>query len=146
MLKKCIECGVFFGAESDDEVKCKKCKLSLHKFRSSGDEAYDKYLLTRELVYENPDISPDGIVDLMRDLGKEITRQEIMAYVREGKLELASVTTGRHCQECGVKIERGKICKRCENKKEVEKLNQQSTSDSPTETESKSRVGMHIKK
>ena len=147
MLKKCIDCGVFFGAESEDDVKCKKCKLSLHKFKSSGDEAYDKYLLTRELVYENPDISPDGIVELMRDFGKEITRNEIMAYVREGKLTLASITNGRHCQECGVKIDSGKICKRCENKKEVDKLNQTATKETdstPKVTQPKS--GMHIKK
>ncbi len=146
MLKKCIDCGVFFGTESDEDVKCKKCKLSLSRFKSSGDEAYDKYLLTREIVYENPDISPEGIIDIMRDMDKPITRLEIMTYVREGKLALASVTEGAHCRECGVKITKGNICTRCENKKEVEKMNQNASAKSTSDTPEKPRAGMHIKK
>jgi len=147
MLKKCSQCGVFFGAESDDEVKCKKCRLSLQKFKSSGDEAYDKYLLTRELVYENPDISPDGIIEIMKDLGKPITRREIMGYVKEGKLTIASITDGRHCRECGVKIDSGKICKRCENKQEVAKINKNvETQSSSSDDGERSKAGMHIKK
>ena len=147
MLKKCISCGVFFGAESDDDVECKKCKLSLHKFKSSGDEAYDKYLLTRELVYENPDISPQGIVDIMKDMGKNITRLEIMTYVKEGRLTIASITEGKHCRECGVKIESGKICKRCENKKEVDKINKEANShDHDHDHEEKHKAGMHTKR
>jgi len=147
MLKKCIECGVFFGAESDEDEKCKKCLLSLHKFKSSGDEAYDKYLLTREIVYENPDISPEGIIEIMKDMGKPITRKEIMGYVNEGKLAIASITEGKHCGECGVKIEKGRICKRCENKKEVEKINKQAEEHSDASSDNGSRKsGMHIKR
>lgn len=147
MLKKCISCGIFFGAESDDDVECKRCKLSLQKFKSSGDEAYDKYLLTRELVYENPDISPQGIIDIMKDMGKSITRQEIMTYVNEGRLTIASISDGKHCRECGVKIESGTICKRCENRKEVDKINQSANKKSKDhDQEPKAKVGMHTKR
>lgn len=147
MLKKCISCGIFFGAETDEDVECKKCKLSLHKFKSSGDEAYDKYLLTRELVYENPDISPQGIIDIMKDMGKTITRHEIMTYVKEGRLTIASITDGKHCRECGVKIDSGKICKRCENKKEVDKINKEAAGkNEEVLNENERRKGMHIKR
>lgn len=144
MLKKCVECGVLFGAESEEDEKCKKCRLSLKKFKSSGDEAYDKYLLAREIVYENPDISPEGIIQIMKDMGKDITRREIMGYVNEGKLALMSITEGLHCRECGVKITTGKLCKRCENKKEVDRINK-SVANSATSSE-KPKAGMHIKK
>lgn len=146
MLKKCIECGVFFGPESDEDVKCKKCRLSLKKFKSSGDESYDKYLLTREIVYENPDISPEGIIEIMRDMDKPITRREIMGYVNEGKLALMSITEGNHCRECGVKIGTGKFCKRCENKKEVDKMNKKAASNSKTSDSERTKAGMHIKR
>lgn len=146
MLTKCEECGKLFGAENG-EVQCSSCRLSRRDFKSSGDVEVDKFNITRDLVYDNPDISPEGIVELMLDLGYEIRVREIMRYVAEGRLNLASITDGNHCNHCGTRITRGKLCDRCQLKKDQEKVKQNLSKKIDEENNQTSKgVKMHIRK
>lgn len=120
MLKKCDNCGRFFGDENGSNV-CNACKLSTKKFKSTGDVERDKFVTTRDLVYDNPDISPQGIIDIMAEMGLEITLREIMKYVDEGRLSLNTVKDGDHCISCGTKVAFGKYCDRCRLKQEQQK-------------------------
>lgn len=146
MLLKCEECGKLFGAENG-ETKCSSCRLSRKSFKSSGNLEVDKFNITRELVYDNPDISPEGIVELMEDLGYDIKLREIMKYVADGRLNLASLTEGNHCNHCGTKIGRGKLCDRCQAKKDQEKVKQNLSRKIDEEKNQTSRgIKMHLKK
>lgn len=125
MLKKCEQCGRFFG-DGDQYTLCSSCRLSTKTFKSSGDAERDKFVLTRDLVYDNPDISPQGIIEILAEMGVEITLREIMKYVDEGRLVLNTVKEGNHCLSCGTKIGFGKYCDRCRLKKEQQKATESS--------------------
>ena len=117
MLKKCEQCGRFFG-DDESQTVCTACRLSTRKFKSTGDIERDKFTLTRDLVYDNPDISPQGIIEILADMGVDITVKEILRYVEEGRLMLNTEKIGNHCLGCGTKIGFGKYCDRCRLKKE----------------------------
>ena len=139
MLKKCEQCGRFFGDDNGGDV-CNACKLSTRKFKSSGDLERDKFTVTKELVYDNPDISPQGIIDIMADMGIDITLREIMKYVDEGRLTLNTEKVGNHCRNCGTKIGFGKFCDRCRLKMEGLK----SSDSKHSNDDDRNRIKMHI--
>lgn len=139
MLVKCEKCGRFFGTEGKETV-CNACKLSTRDFKSSGDPERDKFLAARNVVYDNPDISPQGIIDILEEMGIEITVKEIMKYVDEGRLTLNTEKIGNHCLRCGTKIGFGKYCDRCRVKMET-----QQQLESAQENREK-KAGMHIKR
>lgn len=138
MLKKCEKCGRFFGDE--DHTVCSACRLSKRHFKSTGDMERDKFVAARDIVYDNPDISPQGIIDIMEEMGIEITIREILKYVDEGRLSLNTIKEGNHCQRCGTRVNFGKYCDRCRIKMEVS--GQDSThNDEPD----KPKIKMHTK-
>ncbi|MCA0384092.1 MAG: hypothetical protein LCH34_00695 [Firmicutes bacterium] len=139
MLKKCEKCGRFFGDEG--QTVCSACRMSSKGFKSTGDPERDKFVMTRDIVYENPDISPQGIIDIMSDMGVEITIREIMKYVDEGRLSLNTVKDGNHCQRCGTRISFGKYCDRCRFK-----LEQQNKMEGGHDDDDKPRIKMHTSK
>lgn len=139
MLKKCEKCGRFFG--DDGNTICNACRLSTRHFKSTGDLERDKFVATRDLVYENPDISPQGIIDILEESGIEITLREILKYVDEGRLTLSTMKEGNHCQRCGTRINFGKYCDRCRIKIEQEK----SHSDHHDDHDDKPKIKMHTK-
>ena len=138
MLKKCEKCGRFFGDESGENI-CSSCKLSGTKFKSTGNIERDKFVCARDLVYDNPDISPQGIIEFMADLGIDITIREIMKYVDEGRLSLNTTKEGNHCLKCGTKIGFGKYCDRCRIRMEQDGNNNQAS-----DSDNSNRVKMHI--
>ncbi len=140
MLKKCEKCGRFFGDEDSNSV-CTACRLSTRSFKSTGDPERDKFTATRELVYDNPDISPQGIIEIMEEMGFTITIREIMKYVNEGRLSLNTEKNGNHCLSCGTKIGFGKYCDRCRMK--IEGLKTSDSSESHHDDD-KNRIKMHI--
>ena len=140
MLKKCEKCGRFFGDEDSNNI-CTACRLSTRNFKSTGDPERDKFTATRDLVYDNPDISPQGIIDIMEEMGMTITIREIMKYVDEGRLSLNTAKVGNHCLGCGTKIAFGKYCDRCRVKMEGQKMTENLNSH---QDDDKNRVKMHI--
>jgi len=137
MLKKCENCGRFFGDEN--ETLCSSCRNTNLKFKSTGDPERDKFVAARDVVYENPDISPQGIVDLLEENGIEITTREILKYVDEGRLSLNTIKEGNHCERCGTKISIGKYCDRCRVKMEL-------ASDIKEQNDNKGKIKMHTSK
>lgn len=141
MLIKCEKCGRFFG--DDGNTLCSSCRITTRKFKSSGDPERDKFLMARDLVYDNPDISPQGIIDLMAEMGMDITIREILKYVDEGRLTLNTIREGNHCQRCGTKIGFGKYCDRCRFRIEQEGG---VANNNASDTDTSGRVKMHISK
>ena len=138
MLKKCEKCGRFFGDDTGGNI-CSACKLSNTKFKTTGNIERDKFICARDLVYDNPDISPQGIIEYMADLGIDITLREIMKYVDEGRLSLNTIKEGNHCIKCGTKIGFGKYCDRCRIRLEHEGNSVHNSDD-----EQSNRIKMHI--
>lgn len=142
MLRKCEQCGRFFGDEGDSKI-CSACRLSTRNFKSTGDPERDKFQATRDAVYDNPDISPQGIIDLLAEMGIEITVRQIMKYVDEGRLSLNTDKVGNHCLGCGKKIGFGKYCDRCRLKQE---MNSSSDDSSKDDEDDSHKIRMHIKR
>ncbi|MBE0451554.1 MAG: hypothetical protein IBX70_12015 [Clostridia bacterium] len=143
MLKKCEKCGRFFGDEIGGNV-CTACRLSTRNFKSSGDPERDKYTAARELVYDNPDISPQGIIDIMLEMGIDISLRDIMKYVDEGRLTLNTAKVGNHCYSCGTKIAVGKYCERCRTKQDLQKRAEKSNEKPVNDFHTEHKVKMHI--
>lgn len=116
-LKKCANCGVFFGGDGDT---CSKCKSPGGvKAVITGDTEHDKFTNARALVYEQPHITPDELVKALKEMGIRITIAEIMTYVREGRFSLVTEGGGSYCLSCGKRIMIGSMCKECSDKLEV---------------------------
>lgn len=118
MLKKCESCGKFFGA-SDDGVKlCASCaEGEITGLKHIKDPKEQRFVVARNIVYENPDISPENLVKEMKDRGIEISIKEIMGYVREGRLTLKNANPNDNfCEDCGKRILSGRRCPSCTRK------------------------------
>ncbi len=121
-LKKCEKCGVFFGAESD-EALCKNCRTpNKTKAVITGDVEYDRYINSRNIVFDNPHISPENLVEAVREKGIDITIDHVIKYILEGKLTLETGFVGAYCIKCGAKINEGTICSHCEMKMKFEEV------------------------
>ena len=117
-LKKCSNCGVFFGTENGEDL-CKNCRSPIgKKIVLTGDVEHDKFTNARALVYEQPNISPEELVKHMKGIGIKISIKEIMRYVNEGRLALTSDDGGSYCSSCGKKIMIGSMCSDCTDKLE----------------------------
>ncbi len=131
MLKQCEKCGVFFGADDDSQVLCGSCRMTETNSRIKGVSIEDtKYQEAKEIVRENPDISPERLIKEMDEIGYKLTLREIMDYVKQGKMTLKSVANGIFCEECGKRILSGRLCPKC-----TKKLEEKITGPVPTPTE-----------
>lgn len=139
-LKKCENCGKFFGQEGDESL-CHACSHpSGKKTVLTGDIEHDKFTNARAAVYEMPHLSPKELVDELANRGVDITVREILNYVTEGRLTLVTIDGGTYCSSCGNQISIGTMCSNCSDKldkfrKPVEK---------PKAPE-KPKAGMHTK-
>ncbi len=119
MLKQCEKCGVFFGADDASQVMCESCQVSKVNSRiKSGSVEELKYQEAKEIVRENPDISPEKLIKEMNEIGFKLTLREIMDYVKQGRMTLKGATDGVFCEECGKKILSGRLCPTCTKKLE----------------------------
>ena len=72
----------------------------------------------------------------------EVDIKEIYRYVRENRLRLVKSDTGLFCESCGVPISQGTVCEKCGNKlsedikKEIDKIRQNRTQNSPKNQDS----------
>lgn len=114
MLKQCETCKKFFGADSDEVKHCAACLQG----ESTGlghisDPREQRFFVARNIVYENPDISPEKLVKQMKEQNIEITIKEIMEYVKEGRLTLKNADVNMLCEDCGKRILSGRKCPAC---------------------------------
>ncbi len=117
MLIKCEECGKFFGGANSSDSICTSCKEGQKTgLKHIKDPKEQRFVTARNLVYENPDISPEALVNIMRNMGIDITIKEIMSYVRQGRLTLKNAEVHNLCEDCGKKILSGRKCPTCTNK------------------------------
>ncbi len=121
MLVKCDECGKFFGADNDEIKTCSSCKEGEKTgLKHIKDPKEQRFVVARNMVYENPDISPEQLVIQMKNMEIEITIKEIMSYVRQGRLTLKNADVNNLCEDCGKKILSGRKCPSCTKKFEEE--------------------------
>lgn len=117
MLVKCESCGKFFGAERPDQKLCSACSVTGTRLaRHIADSGDPKFVIARDIVYDNPEISPENLRVLMIEKGIDITVREIMGYVREGRLSIKNPPAGNYCEECGRTIVGGRLCPTCSSK------------------------------
>lgn len=142
-LKKCENCGVFFGAEGN-ETLCKNCSgPKKKKAVITGDVEHDKFANARAVVYDQPNVTPEELVNELKARGIDITIREIMKYVTDGRLTLVTVEGGNYCLNCGKKIGIGTMCKECTEKLDRFRKAPAAQSNEPAK---KSTSGMHTKK
>ncbi len=145
MLKKCEKCGKFFGAY-DDAVLCSACAEGESTGLSHiSNPKEQRFLIARNIVYDKPNISPEELILEMKNKGIQITRKEILEYVRQGRLRLNSVQVSGVCEDCGKKILSGRKCPACTKKFEQTIVNE-SKPDKPKKEQKKKTMSMHIKK
>lgn len=140
-LKKCTQCGVFFGGEGDT---CSKCNTPNGiKVIVTGDIEHDKFMNARAVVYEMPHISPDELVKRLNEMDVDITIKEVLAYVKAGRLSLVTEDGGTYCLSCGKRIMIGTMCADCTAKLEIFRA-----SSKPVKKEEPKpiKTGMHTKK
>lgn len=114
MLKKCEGCGKFFGADGDQRLCASCAEGEVTGLKHIKDPKEQRFVLARNIVYENPDISPDMLVKNMRDRGVDISVKEIMGYVKEGRLTLKNANPDDNfCEDCGKRILSGRRCPTC---------------------------------
>lgn len=142
-LKKCEQCGVFFGAEGN-ETMCKTCtEPQRKKAVITGDAEHDKFANARAVVYDQPNITPEELVNELNERGIKITIREVMRYVTEGRLTLVTVEGGSYCTSCGRKIGIGTMCKDCSDKLDRFRTPEAKPKAEPAKKKS---GGMHTKK
>jgi len=142
-LKKCENCGVFFGAEGN-EVLCKNCtQPKSKKAVITGDTEHDKFANARAVVYDQPNVTPEELVNELKSRGLDITIREVMKYVTDGRLTLITVDGGSYCSSCGTKISLGTMCKECSKK--LDRF-RKSSKPEPKKEEPKKTSGMFTKK
>jgi predicted amidophosphoribosyltransferase len=141
-LKKCENCGKFFGVE-DNETLCHECREpNKKKVKLTGDIEHDKFTNARAIVYEQPHITPKELAEVLTDMGIKTSVKEIMRYVTEGRLTLVTVDGGSYCSSCGRKIMLGTLCSDCSDK--LDKFRKSPEKPKQTEKENK-RKGMHTR-
>lgn len=141
-LKKCENCGVFFGAEGN-ETLCENCRAPHgKKALITGDVEHDKFTNARAIVYDQPQITPKELVEELNNRGIAITISEVMRYVTEGRLTLVTVDGGTYCTGCGRKIQIGTMCSDCSDK--LDRFRK--PAQAPKKEEKAKSRGMHTSK
>ncbi len=114
MLRKCDQCGRFFGAENDSQTTCNACR-PIEETHSGGTESLEarKLRMARSIVSENPNIMPEQLIKEMAERDVEISLKEIMRYVEKDYMILKINSNQYFCEDCGKKILSGRLCPTC---------------------------------
>lgn len=114
MLVKCETCGKFFGTDNSDQKQCSACSVTGERLARHVAESGDpKFVMAREIVYDQPEISPEDLKKAMAEIGVDISVREIMGYVKEGRLSMVNNPGAVLCEECGRPIMSGRLCPKC---------------------------------
>lgn len=141
-LKKCENCGKYFGAE-ENETLCHECRApGKRKVAMTGDLEHDKFTNARALVYDHPHITPKELAEELTNMGIPTTLKEILKYVSDGRLTLVTVDGGTYCSSCGRKIMLGTLCSDCSDK--LDRFRKPAAKKQPEPTDKK-KAGMHTR-
>lgn len=142
MLTKCTSCGKFFGSSNGNEV-CDSCKITKGNYKDVTDLDDVIFGETRSYIYDNPNVSPEDVIDYLAEKGLTITRKIIMDYVRNGLIILTSMEGKSTCEDCGRTILSGRYCPSCTRQKESSMGVQKPTAEVK---QSSTQAGMFTKK
>lgn len=101
----CKICGHIFNDSLGKKI-CREC--------SRLDD--EKFLAVREYLYANPKSKINEVIEgVYEEYEIDITGQELIGYVRAGRLILTSENANIFiiCESCGEKIATGRICDKC---------------------------------
>ncbi len=147
MLKKCEECGRFFGAESESQTLCQACRPIENTVSGSNENLEARKLrMARNIVSENPNIMPEQLIKEMAERDIEISLKEIMRYVEKDYMILKINSNQYFCEDCGKKILSGRLCPTCTKRfeKKIAKKPALPTEE-PEVLKKKIGSGMHYK-
>lgn len=102
-IRNCKNCGRLY--QYDGNKLCQKCR---------NDEG-DEFFKVREYIYDHPNAS---IVEVSEETGVE--EEKILAYLRQGRLELKGENLILDCERCGKPISTGRFCNSCINEMQKE--------------------------
>ncbi len=97
-LKNCKQCGRMFQADDHTQKLCSRC--------SHDDEALFREV--REYLYDHPNANAQEVAE-----ETEATEDQVMKWLRQGRLELKGEGVGYPCDRCGVAITSGRFCQSC---------------------------------
>ena len=127
-------------------ANCVRCKKVFPKFKEpiceeckKGDE--ELFTKVKEYLEEHPNSTVNQI-----SANTGASAKKILAWLREGRLEMADTTGDLKCRQCGVDITTGQFCEPCfvEMSRQIEGL----IGEKPSQTEdasSKKGIVMHTK-
>ncbi len=99
--KTCSRCtGIFVYRGSK---MCDKCVR----------EVDDMFVKIRDYIYKNPDAT---VVEVLESV-PAATEQDILNFLKEGRLEMKDASSALKCEKCGVPVSTGRLCEAC--KKEL---------------------------
>ncbi len=97
--KTCTRCGCIFVFRGNK--MCDKCVRELD----------DMFVAVRDFLYENPNATVLEVVEAVEGAQEN----DIMVFLREGRLEMKEAGDMLRCEKCGVNITRGRLCEKCRN-------------------------------
>ena len=119
-LKKCTNCGIFFGGAGDI---CSKCATpTIVETVITDDTKSDIFTEIKDYLYSNQHVSPVELMNSLNEMGIDITIREIMSYINEGRLTLVTEENMPTCSNCGEKIMYGTMCADCNDQLEVYRI------------------------
>lgn len=95
---ECVICNKLFDP-SGDETLCPECRKVDNNV----------FVVIRDYIYAHPGAS---VNEVTQATGVSVT--VILRYLREGRLETNGKIRLINCEECGVAIDYGRLCKKCE--------------------------------
>lgn len=95
-LKNCKRCGRLYQGTGGNV--CPVCMDNMDK----------DFLKVREYIYNNPSANVSSIA---KETG--VDEKTILEFLRDGRLELYSISKGLECKRCGAWIKTGRYCEDC---------------------------------
>lgn len=104
-VRNCKKCNALFNYYSGYPL-CPKCKV----------EDEREFRKVRDYIKSNPGVNIEEVSNVL-----EISRQQIIRYVKEERLEIYEQSSVfLICEMCGCNIRTGRYCSKCKEKLEIE--------------------------
>jgi len=97
-IKQCKRCKRVF--QSVGAAFCPECVIEM-------EEEFDK---VRKYLYEH---SNANVFEIVQETG--VKERTVLSFLKEGRLSIKNNQGFLTCERCGVSIESGRFCKKCEN-------------------------------
>ncbi len=99
--KTCTRCGAIFVFRG--KKMCDKCIKEMD----------DMFVAVRDYIYKYPNAT---VVEVLEEI-PSATEQDILDFLKEGRLEMKEAGDVLKCEKCGVNVRSGRLCESC--KKEL---------------------------